>query len=436
MHFSRSAFISKSIIITVLLIAPFASGQEETAPAPVEETTSAEGAEEVPTEPEATEPEATAVEETPAPVEEEPPVVETPTEEDEKEETRIEEEEAAPEEEAVEEETVLGGINWGVWGRVDFAAGGQDSLDDFTSSGRFELHSSGSVHKYINFTANFIANYNPEIAGDAALLDGIVQFDFADAFHVWGGRMLVPVDRSNFSGPWFMTPWYYPGFGFADGQVAAPREGPAGRNDGATVWGSFAGGLIKYYAGAYDLFDGDQSPLYTGRLNLSFLNKESGYYSNSSYLGEDTLSIGIAGQYKGDGSVGTPVDPADPAPTDDYASFNADLLFEKKFGEAGVLNLEGAVYIFTGEYEPTEAAWFGVASYLIPVEVGIGKFQPVFRVQQAFASAEGADASTLIDSQLSYLIDGFAARLSLGYRYGFAGDLKTQSLYLGAQFMK
>jgi hypothetical protein len=433
MHFSRFAFISKSIIPIVLLLAPLASGQEVAEPAP-EVTT---GTEEAPAEPEPepTEPEApAAVEE--APVETAPPT-ETPTKEAEMEETRIEEEEAAPEEEAKEEEEgILGGINWGVWGRVDFAASGQDSLDDFTSSGRFELHSSGSLHKYVNFTANFVANYNPEIAGNAALLDGIVQFDFADAFHVWGGRMLVPVDRSNFSGPWFMTPWYYPGFGFADGQVAAPREGPSGRNDGATVWGSFAGGLIKYYVGAFDLFNADQTPLYSGRLNFSFLNKESGFYSNSSYLGEDTFSIGVGGQYKADGSVGVAADPADPAPTDDYAGFNADILFEKKIGDAGVLNLEGAVYLFTGEYEATEASWFGVASYLIPAEVGIGKFQPVFRVQQAFASAEGADTSTLIDSQLSYLIDGFAARLSLGYRYGFAGDLKTQSLYLGAQFIK
>ena len=56
--------------------------------------------------------------------------------------------------------------------------------------------------------------------------------------------------------------------------------------------------------------------------------------------------------------------------TDDYTEFNADILFEKNFAGAGVLDLEAAFYKFNGDFEPTDAAWYGVASYLLPNDIG------------------------------------------------------------------
>ncbi len=49
------------------------------------------------------------------------------------------------------------------------------------------------------------------ISFDVRALDYIGQLDFMDEFHVWLGRMLTPVDRSNLSGAWFVSPWNYPG---------------------------------------------------------------------------------------------------------------------------------------------------------------------------------------------------------------------------------
>ena len=43
-------------------------------------------------------------------------------------------------------------------------------------------------------------------------MDAIISFDPMDEFHVWAGHLLVPVDRANASGPFFMIPWNYPGF--------------------------------------------------------------------------------------------------------------------------------------------------------------------------------------------------------------------------------
>lgn len=336
----------------------------------------------------------------------------------------------------------LGPLKIGVWGRVDATLNGEDDeLNDPASTGLFQLSTSGKLHDYFSFTANFIASYGGgTIAGDAALLDAIIQFEPHDLFHIWAGRNLVPVDRSNFSGPWFMGPWFYPLFGFADGQIGptVPKQGPYGRNDGLTAWGFYAADTfsIKYYVGAYDLHVPNESPLISGRLNLTLLGAEPGYYSNSTYYGKDLLALGAGFQYKKDGSSyawnWNPVAMGSPAPVGDYSEFNVDLLFEKKLGADAVLNLEGAYYMFNGDYERTDAAWFGVASVLLG-----GAWQPLVRIQQALPAYEDEDeTSTIFDGQIGYVLNGFATRFAAGFRHATAGDLKDNTLFLGAQFMK
>ena len=358
--------------------------------------------------------------------------------------------EAAVPETPEEPKTDLGPLNLSVWSRVDLvlsngssAAPGNfpsgDKLNDVYSTGEFELHASGKVHDIVSLTTNFVASYNsggaPDgITGTASVMDGIIQIEPSPFFNVWVGRMLVPVDRSNFSGPYFMAPWFYPGFGFADGQVAVPRQGPYGRNDGITAWGQFAGGMFKYYAGAFDLHAPDQSPLFSGRLALSLLNPEPGYYGSSTFHGMDLLGIGVGFQSKEDGSV----DASDPTAvlTDNHSEINVDVLFEKDLGSAGVLDLEAAFYKFNGDYEGTDSSWFALASYILPVDVGGGKLQPLLRVQQAKPAADGAPTSTLVDAQIAYILNSYATRFTLGYRNGSADDAKVQALFFGAQVQK
>jgi hypothetical protein len=333
----------------------------------------------------------------------------------------------------------LGPISIGVWGRVDVSlANDKDpkKLDDIGSTGLVELHTSGKLNEYFAFTANLVAAYGggDGIQGTAGLMDAIVQFEPDDLFHLWAGRNLVPVDRSNFSGPWFMGPWYYPLFGFVDGQIGptVPHEGPSGRNDGLTAWGFYAQDnfSIKYYIGAYDLYDRSTTPLISGRLNLSLLSPEPGFYSNSTYYGKDLLALGAGFQYKKNGSSNS-WDPAQLPDTNDYTELNLDLLFEKKLGE-GVLDLEGAFYKFNGDYERTDAAWFALASFLLPG----GKVQPLVRVQQAIPAYDREQTSTLLDAQLGYVLNAFATRFAGGFRYGKAGDLNSKTVFLGAQFEK
>jgi hypothetical protein len=72
------------------------------------------------------------------------------------------------------------------------------SLDTLYLEARF----SGAVDKYFGWQANFNGNAKPAgSSGPASIMDMILKVDVDDAFHVWAGRLLVPSDRSNFSGP-------------------------------------------------------------------------------------------------------------------------------------------------------------------------------------------------------------------------------------------
>ncbi|MET0411951.1 MAG: hypothetical protein ABW217_11690, partial [Polyangiaceae bacterium] len=305
---------------------------------------------------------------------------------------------AEPEPAAVADDP--GPLKLGAWGRVDlFISNGSspaalnypsgEGLDDTFSTGEFEFHASGKVWKFVSLTLNLVASYTPDITSSVTVMDGIVQLEPSPYFNVWLGRHLVSVDRANAAGPYFMSPWLYPGFGFADGQVGAPREGPYGRNDGVTVWGQVEGGLFKYFAGVFDLHLPGEAPLYTGRLTLSLLNPEPGFWGTATYHGMDVLGIGVGAQYKNDGQVTPGADAGDP-PIDvqDYAEVNVDVLFEKNLGDAGVLDIEAAYYKFLADNSRTDAHWYGLVSYILPADVGGGKLQPLVRVQQALSNIE------------------------------------------------
>lgn len=343
----------------------------------------------------------------------------------------------------VAEETTDKKINMGFWLRIGGSAQNpvrQDRMNRLSSNGQVEAHFNGRLRRWLQWTANFVGTYGAgsvDGAGRVALLDLIAQLEPTEALNLWAGRMLVASDRSNFSGPYFMAPWLYPGaFG------AGPRQGPFGRNDGATLWGQFAGGVFKYYAGVYNLY-GDQradgqfsAPLFSGRLNLALLNPEPGFYHNSTYYGKDLLAIAVGGQYQKNGTASA--NPAGGAAAD-YALFNADVLFELGLGSSGVLDLEGALYKYFGDNETRNLSHFVLASYLTPELAGIGRFQPLVRLQQTmYREIDGGkpDTATAFDGQIGYVVDQFATRFAVGVQHAkdSAGDVANQ-IYAGIQLM-
>jgi hypothetical protein len=319
--------------------------------------------------------------------------------------------------------------------------GKPDKLNDLGMDGQVQVLLSGQAMRHILWQANFVGTFGSPAAGtdasgSAAVLDLIGRFEFHDAFNLWVGRMLVPADRSGLSTEWSIAPWLFPGQFAAGAAPVGALQGPHGRSDGVTLWGQLGGGTFKYYLGAFNLANASQSPLYSGRLSLSLLNPEPGYRNASTYYGsKNVLALGAGLQYEHNGWLSKDIDSStNPPLASDFTELNFDLLFEKNLGVGGVMNLEGALYKFWGSYTPYSITYLFVASYLLPIEVGPGKFQPLFRLQQASNRATD-DTDALADAQLGYIIDGLRARLALDYQYSKILGQTGNALLLGLQLL-
>jgi len=274
----------------------------------------------------------------------------------------------------------------------------------------------------------------------ASILDLIAKFEPHPAFHLWAGRMLVPSDRSNFSGPWFMSPWKYPGL-YATPLIGmygpvGPKEGPQGRNNGATVWGEFLGAKLKYYVGAFDLNENDVSPLISGRVNICLLGSESGFYHSSTYYGaQDIVAIGLGVQYQKNIEVDASGAPAS------LSNQMADLLVEKNLGAGGVPTFEAQYYHFDqNNVFGRKHAYYLVGSWLTPNKIGVGKLQPLIRWQQATAQTVGGVTPPSwknFDAYLTYVIDDYFLRVAAGYSHGDVGTSpKSNAIFLGVQMQR
>jgi hypothetical protein len=338
---------------------------------------------------------------------------------------------------------VLPPIDVGAWLRVGGIFQGQDpkKLNDWHMDNAYvELHAGGKVTKTIGVTLNLnanMANYGVSGANDAVMIeDAIISFDFVDEFHLWAGHLLVPVDRSNASGPFFMIPWNYPGFFAAgNGFVGAPAEGPSGRNNGAVIWGDVNGGKFSYFAGAFDNGNVATSPLFSGKLRLALLDPEPGFWGNGSYFGDkDILSFDVGGQVQDHGS--TTMTGGDKT----YADVNVDGLFEKKLGGGSFVTAEAAYYHFNVNDGGVSDSLYALLAYATPT-MGVGSLQPMVRYQWEKVKANTGTSPWNVDVGLSYLIKGPALRLLATYSYTNLGPSTTpgasngtaNSIQLGAQ---
>jgi len=338
---------------------------------------------------------------------------------------------------------VLPPIDVGAWLRVAGKVQGSDpkKVNDWKMSDAYvELHAGGKVHKKVGVTLNLVSNMQSlfnqpgndmtEGGSYVAVEDAIISFDFMDEFHLWAGHLLVPVDRSNASGPFFMLPWNYPGF-FAG--VAAPMEGPFGRNNGAVVWGDIAGGKLSYFAGAFDNANLTSSPLFSGKVRLALWDPEPGFWGNASYFGEkDLLSFTLGAQFQKHGS-------ATAAGDKDWADINVDALIEKKLGGGAFVTGEGAYYHYNVLDGGISDHFYLLAAYATPT-IGVGNIQPMARFQWEKVKGPGGTKPWNLDIGVSYLIKGPALRVVATYSHTdltsvFAVGTSTSSnaITLGAQ---
>jgi hypothetical protein len=265
--------------------------------------------------------------------------------------------------------------------------------------------------------------------------DLIVRIEPHELFNVWAGRMIVPFDRANLSGPWFINYWTFPGFfGNRPGAPVGPKTNQNGRDAGVTVWGQINKGMLKYYLGAFNLDNREHTvnPLVTGRVVIDLLDPEPGYYNQTAYHGDkDILAVGAGVQYQKNGVASAS------RGLGDLTNFNLELLADKKLGAAGVGTFEASGYFFD-ERQPIRRFFVLGAGYVTPQPIGVGRLCPAVRYQ--FTQDPQLRQ---IDVYVSYLIKSHFAKVFAGFFYADYPDampanprLKSKAVQLGVQLIK
>jgi hypothetical protein len=180
------------------------------------------------------------------------------------------------------------------------------------------------------------------------------------------------------------------------------------------------------------------NPLISGRISTALIGKETGYFGNETFFGDqDIVTIGVGGQYKKDGSVGPTAmaaagaPPPPPPPTDNYAEFNADALAEFKYGGGGWISVDGAYYHFVGQYNAIKDDFYVTAAIASP-KVGPGNIQPMVRFQQG--TGDNSLKAWTIDAALAYLVMGPALRAMVNFQHADIGNgAEANMLQFGAQ---
>ena len=277
---------------------------------------------------------------------------------------------------------------------------GDSSVQGFALDS-MRLYVNGSITDTIKLT--FDTEYTGTGSGPGAnkveVMDAIGRFEFSNVFNVWVGRFLPPSDRANLYGPYFANDWAP----YADGVADYYPNVAVGRDNGLVYWGQF--GIVKLSLGAFDgetLNSAAPDPsrvLGAGRIQIDLWDPEPGYYLNGTYYGDkDVLAFGAAGQTQ-----------------DSKTTASLDGLLEKKLAGLGVLDVE-AEYMKDNRLTSTVGSdgWYALVSYMLPAEVGIGKFQPLVRYgEKKFDGASDHVKTTEVD--VNYIIKEFSARVGLYY---------------------
>jgi hypothetical protein len=355
-------------------------------------------------------------------------------------------------------------ISVGIGARTSFTAteDASPSGDDWSSDFNLDsarIYVNGMITKNIGFEFNteaFWSSSNAPFDEEFGVLDAIGKFSITPAFNVWVGRMLVPADREEMSGPYYANIWNWAKTPFGPADWGADHgkgnAGLYGRDEGVTVWGGL--GEEKRFTYAVGIFEGyesidstdadpDDNFLYSGRFSYNFLNVESnpGYYTSSTYYGGlgDILTVSFAAQMEED-ATGTAAD------LGDFTALYADVLYETVLENKGVVTIEAAykdfdldgktaVYgnpkggpsLFEGE------SWKATGLYLFPNTMGIGKIQPYFAY--SVVSPEGGNDTDTMDIGFNYIIDGVNSRVMVAYtNTDTDGGTDNDAFVIGYQF--
>ena len=292
-------------------------------------------------------------------------------------------------------------------GQITIGAGLQTGFvhtdtDRFNSTDQFQLNHariyiSGPVTEGITFMFN--TDYD-SVTNKIGLLDAVAEFAISPKFNIWAGRFLPPSDHANFYGPFYSRDWA----AYNDGIQGGYNSVSQGRENGVAYWGDF--NKVKVSVGGF-AGTGKSQMIGAARVQVDFWDKEDGYYLNGTYYGDkNLLAIGGASQIQ-DGRTASTI----------------DFLLEKKVLNGGAFSIESEYSShnrlggYIGGYK--SQGTYGLASFLFPKVVTIGKLSGKFEILGKYAKADFTKGPTASFDQkttevnLTYVMKQFNARLMM-----------------------
>lgn len=256
--------------------------------------------------------------------------------------------------------------------------------------------------------------------------DAYINYKFSNAFEVAAGLILLPFSHHNRAGAISLLGLDY------NAEVIKLRSNNVWRDTGLEARGllfkTLNGdeGFIDYRAGVFQGTDRDEtdspnhgdSPRFTGRVQLNFLDSEKKFYYNDNPLKNvHQLSLGGGIDYQHNASWNENLE------RDDSLSYSADLIFNQPVA-SDMITLESGWYNYDNEtYSTVDASsnggYTGMTTYAqLGYFIHAINIQPVIRYSLAQPEDSNLDSSSFATGGLNYFIDGHHANIKGEFRYG------------------
>ena len=313
---------------------------------------------------------------------------------------------------------------------VEDGKNGNENLNDFMIR-RAYMYLKGQVTEHVSFFTHIASdrvgqdgldNSSLGLGSGVAWRDLWITLNLHEALKIQMGRMYVPLTRNY--GTTSTKCMLTTDLPFLQGGVRGSifYASKVGRDDGLTIWGNPLEGLLQYRFMVSEGVESDtENPednlRFVGRLSLSLLEPETGWFNKGTYLGKKkVLSLGLGFDSQDDLTLGVS--------KDDNLVWTADVFFDHPVGE-GAITAEAA-YIdiehctqdhnFSDLSKGDDAEnWYINAGYLLPGSIGPGRLQPYMRYETVDVDHE--DETEFLSGGFNYYLKGHNCKISADYTY-------------------
>jgi predicted porin len=318
---------------------------------------------------------------------------------------------------------------WYQWvedGKV--TASGTEDLNDFLIR-RAYLYLKGDVTDLVSFFTHLaqdkagmnkssidaLGNVSDTVVdNDVEWRDLWITLNLHEHLKVQMGRMYIPLTRNygtTSTKAMLTTDLPFLQGGSRGGIFYASKTG---RDDGVTLWGNPMDGLLQYRLMVSEGVESSENPddnlRFVGRVSLSLLEPETGWFNKGTYLGKKkVLSLGVGADSQSDLVLG--------GTEDDNSVWTADVFFDHPLGD-GAITVEAA-YIDIEHCTTTQGLvgmskgddaenWYVQAGYLFPCHL-----QPYVRYETV--DVDNKDETDFWSVGANYYLKGHNCKISADY---------------------